>query len=58
MEPKPTIEVRPRTYQPTKVEINEQFSMDTTPSQLANALLRDVDVRKAPVPKSRTRRTR
>lgn len=51
-----TIEVRPRTYQPTKAEINEEFQIDGTPSQLAKALLRDVEVRETPVVKSRARK--
>jgi len=52
------IGVRPRACQPTKAEINEWFSIDATPGQLAKALLRDVEVREAPMPKSRTYRTR
>lgn len=53
-----TVRVRPRTYQPTKAEIEEQFSIDATPSQLAKAMLRDVEVQQVPVAKSRARKRR
>ena len=39
---KPTIRVKPHTYQPSKAELEEDVSLDTTPDELALAVLRPV----------------
>ena len=52
------LRVKPRAYQPNKAEINEPFRIDATPGQLAQALLRDVDVVEDPIGKPHARRRR
>ena len=39
---KPTVEVRPRNYQPSVAELREDASISATPGQLAKAVVRDV----------------
>ena len=41
---KPTITVKPRTYEPTVQELNEDMRIDATPEELARAVLRPVNV--------------
>jgi hypothetical protein len=53
---KRTIEVRPRTYQPKRAEIDEEFTIDATPSQLAKAMLKDVEIREVAPSKTRARK--
>lgn len=55
MPSKPTVRVRPRSYQPTRAEINEEFKIDATPDQLAKAMLRDVEIEHVP-PAKRARK--
>ncbi len=55
---KRTIEVLPRTYQPTRAEIKEEFSIDATPEQLAKSLLKPVDIRERDAAEHRARRHR
>lgn len=39
-----TVRLRPHTYQPTKAEKLEQFRINATPEELADAVLRPVKV--------------
>ena len=56
MTAKRTIEVRPRAYQPSKAEIEEEFTIDATPTQLAKAMLKDVNIHEVAAPKTRARK--
>ena len=42
---KPTVRVRPATYQPSKVELEEDVSIDTTPEELARVALQPMTVK-------------
>ena len=42
---KPVVRVRPATYQPSKAELEEDISIDTTPEELAKTALRPVNVK-------------
>ena len=41
---KPVVRVQPATYQPSKAEIEEDVSIDTTPEELARVALQPVTV--------------
>ena len=41
---KPTVRVQPATYQPSKAELEEDVSIDTTPEELARVALQLVKV--------------
>ncbi|MCY3794810.1 MAG: hypothetical protein OXG51_10615 [Gammaproteobacteria bacterium] len=41
---RPEVRVKPRSYQPTKAELEADISIDATPEQLADAILRPVKV--------------
>ena len=41
---KPTVRVRPFSYQPNKAELEEDMRLDATPEELARAVLRPVTV--------------
>ena len=43
--PKPDVWVRPATYQPSKAELEEDVSIDTTPEELAARALRPVMIK-------------
>ena len=38
--PKPVVRLRPASYQPTKAELDEDMSIDTTPEELAKVAFR------------------
>ena len=42
--PKPTVRVKPHSYQPSKAELEEPIKIDATPEQLARAVLQPVKV--------------
>ena len=42
---KPIVRVRPHSYQPCKAELEADMAIDATPEQLADAMLRTVDLR-------------
>ena len=43
--PKPsTLRVKPRSYQPTKAELEADVGIETTPDELAEAVLRPVNI--------------
>ena len=42
---KPVVRVQPATYQPSKAEIEEDMSIDTTPEELARVALQPVTVK-------------
>ena len=44
-EDKPTVRVRPATYQPSKAELEEDMAIDTTPEELARVALQPVIVK-------------
>ena len=44
-EDKPTVRVHPATYQPSKAELEEDVSIDTTPVELARVALQPVTVK-------------
>ena len=39
-----TLRVKPRSYQPTKADMAEDVSIDATPDELAEAVLRPVRI--------------
>ena len=41
---KPTVRVRPATYQPSKAELEEDMTVDTTPEELARVALQPIKV--------------
>ena len=41
---KPTVRVKPYSYQPSKVELEEDVSVDATPEEVRAALMRPVKV--------------
>ena len=41
---KPVVRVRSATYQPTKAELEEDMSIDTTPEELARVALQPMTV--------------
>ena len=43
--PKPVVWVRPATYQPSKAELEEDMSIETTPEELAARALRPVTIK-------------
>ena len=45
---KPTVRVRPYSYQPNKAELDEDVSVDATPEDVRAALMRPVKVEEAP----------
>ena len=51
-----TIDVPPRSYQPTKAEREEQFRIDATPEQLAQSLLKPVVIKSRDVAEYRSRK--
>ena len=42
---KPAVRVRPATYQPSKAELEEDVSIDTTPEELARVALQSMTVK-------------
>ena len=44
-EDKPVVRVRPATYQPSKAELEEDVSIDTTPEELARVALQPMTVK-------------
>ena len=44
-EDKPVVRVRPATYQPSKAELEEDMSIDTTPEELARIALQPMAVK-------------
>ncbi len=42
---KPTIEVKPHSYQPSKAELEADMSIKTTPNDLARSVLEHVEVK-------------
>ena len=44
-EDKPVVRVKPATYQPTKAELEEDMSVDTTPEKLARVALQPMTVK-------------
>ena len=42
---KPVVRVRPATYQPSKAELEEDVSIDTTPEELARMALQPMTVK-------------
>ncbi len=42
---KPTVQVRPATYQPSKAELEEDMSINSTPEELARAALQPMKVK-------------
>ena len=45
IKPKPVVRLRPASYQPTKAELDEDMSIDTTPEELAKVAFRPVTVK-------------
>lgn len=41
---KPTLKVKPRSYQPTKAELEEDLSVPTTPERLAKCITKSVKI--------------
>ena len=41
---RPTLKVKPRSYQPTKAELEEDLSVPTTPEHLAKCITRTVKI--------------
>lgn len=41
---KPTVEIKPHTYQPSKAELDAQISLDTSPDDLARSVLGQVKI--------------
>ena len=41
---KPTVKVRPFSYQPKRAELREEVKIETTPEKLAKSVLRQVQV--------------
>ena len=41
---KPAVEVRPYSYQPSKAELEADMSVDATPEEIRDALMRTVRV--------------
>jgi hypothetical protein len=58
MEKKPVVvEVKPHSYQPTREELDEDIGIpDTTPEELAGAILRPVIIQEESVEQRRPRR--
>ena len=46
--PAPIVRVKPRSYQPTKADMERDVSIDATPDELARAVLRPVKVTEDP----------
>ena len=46
-DPKPTVAVKPYSYQPSKAELKADVSVRATPEQLARAVLSPVNVKLA-----------
>ena len=42
---KPDVWVQPATYQPSKAELEEDMSIDTTPEELAKVALRPITIK-------------
>ena len=42
--PRPTVHVKPTTYQPSKAELEEQIRVDATPEELARAVMQPATV--------------
>ena len=49
--PKPDVRLKPNSYQPKKDEILEDISIDATPDELADSVLRPVNLIREPVKK-------
>ena len=46
MPKKPTVKVKPRSYRPTKAELEADMNIRATPEQLARAVMRPARVKK------------
>ena len=44
---KPTVEVKPRSYRPTKAELEADMSIQATPEELVRAVMRPMRVIKS-----------
>ena len=44
---RPTVMVKPHSYQPSKAELEEDVSVDATPEEVRAALMRPVGVKKS-----------
>ena len=44
LEPRPVVRVRPNSYQPSKAELEEKFTIDASPEELIRAAFRQVEV--------------
>lgn len=42
--PRRTVRVKPHSYQPKKAEMEEEFTIDATPEELATAILQPVKI--------------
>ncbi|MDE0334104.1 MAG: hypothetical protein OXI64_04030 [Defluviicoccus sp.] len=42
--PPRTVRVKPHSYQPKKAELEEEFTIDATPDELATAILQPVKI--------------
>lgn len=42
---RPTIHLKPSSYQPSKAELEEDMSIDTTPEELCRVALQPVNIR-------------
>ena len=42
---KPTVQVKPATYQPSKAELEEDVGIDTTPEELARVALQPMTIK-------------
>ena len=49
---KRNVEVAPRSYQPSKAELEAEVKVDASPKQLAKALMKPVTIREKAAPAS------
>ena len=52
------IEILPSDYEPTKAEMGEVFSIDTTPEELAKAVVQPVNVQRKSVSEHKSSRSK
>ncbi|MCY3825821.1 MAG: hypothetical protein OXG10_00335 [Candidatus Dadabacteria bacterium] len=52
------IEILPSDYEPTQAEMNETFSIDTTPEALAKAVMQPVNVHRKDVSEHKASRSK
>ena len=53
---KDDIEILPSDYEPTVAEMNEEFSIDATPEELAKAIVKPVNVQRKDVSEHKAHR--